>query len=562
MRQQINHRLFCRENRARKVITINTAASQGTSASAWSPLRIPLFRALWLATLASNIGTWMHEIGAGWLMTSLSPTPVMVALVQTATTLPIFLLAIPAGALADIIDRRRYLLAVQCWLAATTCLLGVLTVTGITTAWILVLLTFAMGIGSAMMWPAWAAVTPEVVPRSELQPAIALNSMGMNVARAVGPALAGIIVSMAGSGPVFLLNAVSYLGVMTVLWRWQRQAPRSKLPGERWFGAMRAGLRFARNEPLLKAAMFRGAGFFVFASASWALLPLLSRNLVGGGPQTFGLLVASIGAGAVAGAFLLPRLRRRLSRDWLVAAGSLLYAAALFALSTLHQLWPLCLAMAASGLAWIAILSTLQVTAQMALPDWVRSRGLAVFMMVFMGSMALGSLMWGRVAQSTSIEQALLTASVGAVLAVALTWRWSLGDDGRNNPAPSVQWPTPLVHDAITNDRGPVLVTAEYAVQAGKEKEFLTTMRQVAGHRRRNGGFNWGVFEHAEKPHYYIETFQVESWLEHLRQHERVPAELQSLQAHLKTLLLADTKTRVTHYVSPKTLNDNKTGQA
>lgn len=237
-----------------------------STTSAWSPFRIPVFRMLWAATLVSNIGTWMHDIGASWLMTTLSPTPVMVALVQTATTLPIFLLAMPAGALADIVDRRSYLIVVQLWLALVAMLLGFITLTGIISAWTLITLTFAMGIGTAMMMPAWAAITPELVPRNELQSAIALNSLGINMARTMGPALAGIIISFAGTGAVFVLNAFSYFLVIFALMRWRRKAPISELPSERFFSALRSGFRFARHAPDLQAAIIRGFGFFLFAS--------------------------------------------------------------------------------------------------------------------------------------------------------------------------------------------------------------------------------------------------------------------------------------------------------
>ena len=520
--------------------------------SAWTPFKIPVFRMVWIATLASNIGTWMHDIGAGWLMVSLSPTPVMVALVQAATTFPIFLLAMPAGALSDIVDRRRYLIVVQAWLMLVTGVLALLTISGITTAWTLVALTFAMGIGSAMMMPAWAAVTPELVPRADLQPAIALNSLGINVARAIGPALAGIIVSLAGTGAVFALNAVSYLGVIIVLVRWQREAPVSELPSERFYGALRSGFRFARHAPELQAAVIRGFGFFLFASASWALLPLVARNLTNGGPQAFGVLVASIGAGAVAGAFVLPKLREKLSSDVLIAAATLLYAGAMLALATLDQLIPLSLAMAVSGVAWITVLSTLQVAAQLALPNWVRSRGLAVFMAIFMGSMAFGSIVWGKIAEVSSIPQSLMIAATGAVITVALTWRWRIGGIEQVDLSPSMHWPTPIVHDAVTHDRGPVLVTIRYEVRGEKTAEFLTAIRLLGKRRRRDGAFLWSVFEHAEKPNRFIESFSVESWLEHLRQHERVTDADRVLQADVRSLLVAGSEPAVTHYVAPR----------
>ncbi|HKX55853.1 MAG TPA: MFS transporter, partial [Xanthomonadales bacterium] len=428
----------------------------------------------------------------------------MVALVQTATSLPIFLLALPAGALSDMVDRRRYLIAVQTWLMLVSAALGILTVTGITTAWLLVLMTFAMGIGSAMLLPAWAALTPELVPRKELASAIALNAMGMNVARAIGPAIAGVIVSLAGTGAVFLLNAVSYLGVILVLWHWQRQAEYSELPAERFFTAVRSGYRFARHAPELQAAMIRGLGFFIFASATWALLPLLARHAGEGRPQVFGLMVAAMGVGAVAGALALPKIRERYSRDVLVAVASAMFAGAMIALASVDQWYWLCLAMAFNGLAWISVLSSLQVSAQMALPNWVRSRGLAVFMMTFMGSMAFGSLLWGKVAEHSSISSSLMIAALGMVLAIPLTWRWRIAGIGNKDLTPSMHWPTLTAHAAIHNDRGPVLVTIEYQVREDKQAEFLAAIHAVGLSRKRDGAFAWGIFESTEIPNLFI----------------------------------------------------------
>ena len=528
--------------------------SSRQSISAWSPLGDPLFRALWIATLVSNIGTWMHDVGAGWLMTSLSPSPVMVALVQTATTLPVFLLALPAGALADIVDRRRFLIVVQLWMGCVAALLATTVFIGVVSAWSLLVLTFAMGIGAAMMIPAWAAITPEIVPRRELQSAIALNSMGINVARAIGPALAGVIVSYAGTGAVFALNALSYAGIIIVLVRWQRTVPRTELPAERFFGSLRHGVRFALHAPALQAAVIRGAGFFLFASASWALLPLIVRNLPDGGPQAFGILVASIGVGAVLGALVLPALREKLSRDLQVVLASVLYALVLLGLATVDQLWPLAGVMTVAGVAWITILSSLQVAAQMALPNWVRSRGLAVFMAVFMGSMALGSLVWGGIAQFLSVNQSLIIASVGALVAAALTWRWKVSGVESVELTPSMHWPTPRVHDTIENDRGPVLVTIEYDVQPEKVQEFIRALRELGRNRQRDGAFFWSVFEDTERPNYFIETFSVESWLDHLRQHERVTEADKAIQEFLKTLLVEGATPMVKHYVAPREL--------
>lgn len=526
-------------------MTQTTAAN-----SAWSPFRIPVFRALWIATLVSNIGTWMHDIGAGWLMTTLSPSPVMVALVQTATTLPVFLLALPAGALADIIDRRRHLIVAQVFMAITAGCLAVIALTGIATPWLLVALTFAMGLGTAMTMPAWAAIVPELVPRSELPAAIALNSMGINVARAIGPAIAGVIVSVAGSGAVFALNTLSFVGVIAVLYYWKRQPRDSELPTERMLGAMRAGVRFAWHSVELQAAVIRGLGFFLFASASWALLPLIARNLVNGGAQAFGILVASVGVGAVAGAVVLPKLREKVSRDILVAGSTLVYALCLLALASLDRLLPLALVMAVSGVAWITVLSSLQVAAQMALPNWVRSRGLAVFMSAFMGCMALGSLFWGKLAQLYSIEFSLMAAAVGAVAGVLLTWRWQVGGTETLDLTPSMHWPSPP--PVASHDRGPVLVTVEYTVREEKVSEFLQRIRQLGKHRRRDGAFTWGVFEDTERPCHFIETFSDESWLAHLRQHARVTVETKGIQRRIRACLAEDSEPVVTHYLSPE----------
>jgi MFS family permease len=331
---------------------------------------------LWIASIVSNIGSWMHEVGAGWLMTSLAPSPLMVALVQAATTAPVFLLALPAGALADIVDRRRYLIASQIWMMITAATLGALTLSGMTTALILLIFTFALGIGTAMMMPAWGAITPELVQRSELQAAIGLNTIGMNVSRSVGPALAGLIVAAAGPGMVFILNAISFLAVIAALKRWQRPPTESELPAERVFGAIRAGLRYARHSPELRAVLTKGAAFFVFASASWALLPLIVRQELNSGPGTYGLFLACLGVGAIAGALLLPRVRIRVSRDRIVAGATGLYSIAMLALAHSGNVYAAGAAMLLTGVAWISVVSSLMTAAQTAMPGWVRARGL------------------------------------------------------------------------------------------------------------------------------------------------------------------------------------------
>ncbi len=366
-------------------------------------------------------GLWMRDVAAGWLMTSLAPAPSMVALVQAATTLPAFLLSFPAGALADIVDRRRLLLVTQIWMLAVTALLAAVTAAGAMTPWLLLAFTFALGLGLALMMPAWVATTPELVPKEELRSAVALNSMGMNVARAVGPGLAGVMTAAAGPAAVFALSALSVGATIVALYRWRREPRTSTLPAEQFTGALRTGIRYARHSPPLKRVLVRGGAFFFFAVASWAFLPLIVRDALRGGAGLFGWMLACVGIGAVAGALLLPKMHARVSGDGTVAAGSAITAAVALALAFVHDVRLLSVAIFVMGAAWLSVMSSLQVAAQMALPAWVRARGLALFLTVFQGAMAVGSVVWGQVADRAGIPVALAVAAAGALAGIAAT---------------------------------------------------------------------------------------------------------------------------------------------
>jgi MFS family permease len=520
--------------------------------SAWSPLRRALFRALWIATVVSNIGTWMHDVGAGWLMTSLAPSPLMVALVQSSAALPILLLALPAGALADIVDRRRYLIGTQLWMAAVAALLGASTLAGMTNAWSLLAFTFALGCGSAMTMPAWSAIAPELVPRSELRAAITLNGLGMNLSRAIGPALAGFIIASFGSGTVFVLNAASFIGVLAVLIRWRRLPRDRSLPAEPFFTAMRAGLRYARHSIALRAALARSAAFFLCASASWALLPLVVRQTLQAGSAVYGSLLAFIGTGAVTTAFFLPRLLNYLSSDWLVALATLAYAASMLALAHLRDVYLLAAVMSLSGAAWISVVSSLQVAAQAALPEWVRARGLSLFMVVFMGGMAGGGLIWGHLAETAGIPFALTVAAGAAVFGAVVTVPFRIGGYENADFTPSMHWPAPLVDEEPEPDRGPVLVTLEYRVQPSSTAAFLKLMRVLRRIRKRDGAFYWGLFQDTADHSRFVEHFMLESWVEHLRQHERVTVADRDVQERLKQYLQDQRDPIVSHYVEAK----------
>jgi MFS family permease len=520
--------------------------------SPWSPLKIRIFRYIWLANLVSMIGTWMNDVGAGWLMATLTDSPLMVAMIQTVGFLPSVFLALPAGALADIFDRRRYLIIVNIWMVLVAGLLGILTIYQITDAWLLLGFTFALGIGSAVMMPAFAAVTPEVVPRKALGHAIALNTMGMNVSRAIGPALAGIIVAKAGSGAVFLLNAVSFMCIIIVLWRWQRVTTPSNLPAERFFSALKVGIRFSLNSPPLHAALIRSMGFFVFASALWALLPLIAKQLLQGGPQTFGIMLGCIGIGAVFGALVLPGLRAKYSSDTLVSWYSVQYGVAMAAIALVHNFAVALIAAGVCGMAWITVISSTQVAAQMALPNWVRSRGLAVMVMTMMGSMSGGALIWGKVAEQTSISTALLIAACLTVGAIVLTRRWPISGNDQMDLTPSMHWHMPNVREQISHNRSPVMIIIHYQVIPANQQEFLHTIERLGMVRRRDGAYAWDVMEDAVEPNHYIEYYMVESWLEHLRQRERITNTDKAIQEHLRTLLVDGNYPVVTHFVGPQ----------
>ncbi len=520
--------------------------------SPWSPLHNALFRSLWIATIVSNVGSWMQDVGAGWLMTSLSSSPSMVALVEAADSFPLMLLALPAGALADIVDRRRLLIVVQVYLLLVAGLLGILTWLEITTAWVLLGFTFALGVGAAMMLPAWAAIVPELVSTEEMPSAIALNSAAINASRAIGPAIAGVLVAAVGAWLVFAINALSYIGILAALLRWRREHRKSTLPAERFLSAIRVGMRFVMHTRALQVVLIRGGAFFVFASATWSLFPLVVRQELRRGPEVYGLLLTCIGIGAVAGAVLLPRIRERISRDALVAAASALFAFAALALALLQNLGLLAVAMLATGAAWISILSALQVSAQMTLPAWVRARGLAAFVVVFMGGMALGSVVWGQIATRIGIPAALTIAAIGMMLAIGLTWRFKLGRHTVLDFTPSLEWPAPVLAETPEPDSGPVMVTIEYRVQPAKRAEFVAAMQAVREMRRRNGAYFWELFHHSADPARYVECFMDESWVEHLRQHERVSVADREIQQRAKQFLVEGASTESQHWLGDR----------
>src|SRR3954469_3734288 len=462
--------------------------------SAWAPLRIRLYRMLWIAQLASNVGTWMQMVGAQWLMGSLSRNPLVAALVPTPRTLPIFLVGFPAGALGDIFDRRRVLIASQGFMLVSAALLAGLTLGGDATPALLLALTFAIGLGQAVMSPSWQAIQPQLVGRDLIPQAAALGATSMNLARAVGPAIGGALVAAAGAGWVFALNAASFLGVLGALALWRRE-PRPKVLGpEHVRSALRAGLRFVRSSPRTRTVLVRSAAFVVFATALWALLPVVARSRLGLGSGGYGVLLGAVGVGAVIGAWTLPRARARWKLGGVVVGASLALAGVCLVLAWVRFVPVVALALVVAGYCWIAVLSSLNASAQAVLPDWVRSRGMGVYLLVIQGGQALGAVVWGVVTSRYGTEPALSVVAGGLALGVVVARRWPLRT-AAIDVRPSQHWAEPELAIDPDPGQGPVLVSVEYEVPAENADAFRHAMQWVGRSRRRSGAERWGLFQ-------------------------------------------------------------------
>jgi MFS family permease len=482
--------------------------------------------------LTSNIGTWAHDVGAAWLMTALTPSELLVSLLQTAASVPVLLLALPAGSLADIVDRRRLLIGANLTIAVAAALLSLAAVTGAITPIVLLGLTFVIGVGAAFGNPAWQATTPELVPPPLVPAASTLGGVSVNLARAVGPALGGLIVALAGPPAVFLLNAACTTVIVIVVARWRPEARASMAPGERLFGAMRAGARFARHSEELRPVLVRALAFTSCGSALWALLPILGRQTLGLNAMEYGILLGALGAGAVTASQFLPAWRRRLNIDALVTAASLVLAVLLALLSTLRSFPAAAAVMFAIGAAWIAVLPTFNVAAIFALPPWVRARGLAIYNLVFMGGTAIGGVLWGTVASSVGVSTALLIAAAGLAATTALAHLFPLRQGEGVDLSPAGHWPTiDRVVAASAIDAGPVMVTVEYQIDIAQRDEFLRLVHATEAARRRDGAYAWGIYQDVKEHSRYVESFLVESWSEHLRQHARVTKHDQAHEA-------------------------------
>ncbi|MBI3345627.1 MAG: MFS transporter [Burkholderiales bacterium] len=522
--------------------------------SAFAPLRQRSFALLWLAAVAANIGGFMRDVASAWVVTEIAPTPAWVALVQATATLPVFLLAIPAGVLADILDRRRLLLMVQLLLVGVSLALAALA--GLQSLSLPALLALALlgGLGAALMQPTWQAVAPDLVGRALVRDAVALNSLGINIARALGPAAGGLLLGLWGPAGTFGLSALGALLLIAALLSWRRPAPAPDLLVEHFLGALRAGLRYTRASRELHRVLWRAAAFFGLSSAAWALLPLVTRQLLGGTASFYGLLLGAVGAGAVLGALVLPRLRQALGTEGLMAGAAIVVAAVL---ALLGQRPPHALALALMGLlgvAWIAALTTLGGVAQAIFPSWVRGRGLAVYLTVFNGALTLGSLAWGGVAEALGMTTALHVAAAGLLLAAVLARRWPLPDSDAEL-GPSSPWPAPPTPQGVALDQGPVIVQLEYRVQSGHRQAMVAALYDYGVVRRRDGAMAWGLAEDVEQPEVLVEWFIVDSWAEHLRQHQRATARDAALRAAVLRWHTGDEPPRARHLLTVRRLS-------
>ena len=509
-----------------------------TSRSLFGPLRIPIFRNLLAANVVSDIGTFMQSVGAAWLMVSLGAGPMYVALTQTASSLPFFLLALPAGSVGDIVDRRKLVLYTETWMVSIAIAIAALTIGGLMTPWLLLGLTFALSAGDAFETPTWRAILAELVPKQDMEPASALNGIEFNLARAVGPALAGVLIASAGVAAAFLVNVASFFGVILVIARWKRPPVKRTTPPETVASATVAAIRYVRFSPPIRALIFRSGMTVFFASSVLALLPTVARgardSAIG-----YGFLLGCFGAGAVLGALLMQPARSRWSTEAVASAGVVILGFSIVGAGATHVLTVLGAVMLVGGAAWIVFVALVNTLIQNLAPNWVRARVLAVFMLVFQGSLAAGSAVWGAAAQRAGIRNALLWAGIATIATAALGFIWKLPEATADlNPWNHWRMPAIVKDVAPELDDGPVLVTVEYRVDAGHAAEFVRAMHRYQRVRRRDGASRWGIYRDTEVPDRYVEAFIVSSWAEHLRQHERqtrADAELESrVRSHVR----------------------------
>ncbi len=532
---------------------------QSENPTGFAPLRIPLFRDRWIASTISGVGTWMQDTAGTWLMTALTRSPLLIALMQTAASLPVLLLGLLAGATADIFDRRKLLIFWQSWMLGSVGILAVLTFLGHVSPWTLLAFTFLLNIGSSMNNPAWQAIVPELVPPELIPDSVSLNAASNNLARAVGPALGGLLVAAfrridTGSASVFLLNALSFAAVIWVLVNWKRQPLfKSTLPSERVAASIRSGLRYVRYAPELQATLVRTFTYTFFISAIWSLLAVVASRDLHQGALGYGILNGSLGLGALLAATSLPRLRRIVAADTIIASATLYNVITLLTLAFVHIAWVVVIVLVLSGFCWTSTMSTLNVSVQLSVPDWVKARALGTYLMVFQGGMALGSVLWGVIADHISTPVSLTVSACGLVITLPFVWRFHIlqGPVPDLTPHQSTRPAPELLNGADPSD-GPVRISIEYHISPEKYAEFNHAIHQLRGVRLRDGAIRWGIYRDAHNPERFHETFLMESWLDYLRSRERVTAADEAVRARVRSLHVGPGQPAVSYEIYAK----------
>ena len=499
----------------------------------------PAFAIVWTASTCAMIGIAMYDTASGWLMTTFDLDPFGVSLVRTATTLPIFLFTLPAGAIADIVDPRRMIIAVSYAIAALMAIFAAAVSLDFASPLVLLLTTFALSAAWSLNIPAWLSIVPRLVPKPLIPGAIAAHSVGYNLSRIIGPALGGLIIAGYGAAAPLWIFTAANLAVIAALTWWRAPARRAtSLPAERLSSAMRTGLRHAANNRLLWATLARAIAIYPFSAAYWGLLPLIALR-TGRGAEHYGLLLSAISVGAILGSLGHGKLRSRFGADRLIAVGTILTALALALFAFADELVIALCAGLLAGVAWVGILTCLYTSAQNVLPDWVRGRGLAVFLTLIFGTMTLSSAAWGEIAARIGLPTALLSAAAGALVAIPLTWRWRLSRGTAPDLSPSQHWSLPETLEEIDHRRGPVLVKIEYRIDPKDRTAFLRALEELGFERRRDGAFAWGIFEDASDIGRYEEAYLIESWLELMHLRERVTNADRVLEEKIREMLLA-----------------------
>lgn len=515
---------------------VDPAPASVPPATTLSPFRYPVFRQVWMASMASNFGGLIQSVGAAWLMLSITTSEHMVALVQASVTLPIMLLSLLSGAMADNFDRRRVMLAAQSFMLLVSLTLAVCAWFGVVTPWLLLLFTFLIGCGAAFNAPAWQASVGDMVPRHQLASAVALNSMGFNIARSAGPALGGIIVAAGGAAMAFGINALSYVAVLVVLARWRPTLQPQPLPRETLGLAMAAGLRYAAMSPSIRTVLLRSVVFGVGASSLMALMPLIAKALVGGGPLTYGLLLGAFGVGAVAGAVSSAWLRRHVANETIVRGACLAFAVSAALATTFPSVAATMLVLMLGGAAWVLALSTFNMTVQLSVPRWVMARSLSLYQMSAFGGMAGGSWLWGEVSASHDIHTALLCAAGVLAGCAALGLRWPLAQAEDRNLGPLRTWAAPATAVPVEASTGPVVVSIEYRIREEDIVEFLQAMAERRRIRRRDGAQQWRLLRDVADPMLWIERYKTPTWLEYVRHNNRITFDDASIPQRLREL--------------------------